>query len=522
VWNLKKKSYNAGALKPYSSGDSLFLFLTFFPKKTRQQYEFLIGGEMLLQRQALLSLTTAALVIGSQMTSSQAHAEDLLVKVSQPVSTSRMAMHLQSQGLRTEVLTDQWIHVSGQTQGLEMASFLNSNSVVHVQKNYKIKIQENHNLKQQLADYLALNPQAGINPFAPSKKDNPPIPAAPVEVKGADPLFSKQWGMNDIGLRRALEVNPGSQIIVAVIDTGVDYTHEDLVPNMWRNPGEIPDNNIDDDKNGFVDDIVGWDFLDNDNKPYDLAATSMNDLLNGGNPGHGTHCAGNVAARAGNNKGISGVAPNAQIMALRFIGENGTTADAIKSIKYAVDNGAKVLSNSWGSEGEDPNDPDNQALREIIKYAADHDVLFIAAAGNGHQGKGYDNDTDKDPGVPASYDNDNIISVAAIDSTDKLGSFSNWGVRTVDIGAPGVKVFSTTVGSQYSDTVIPILNATWDGTSMACPHVAGAAALYWSSHPGKTYKEVKDAILKSARPIPALRGKTVSGGKLNVEDLMKL
>jgi len=476
---------------------------------------------MLFQRQTFLSLLTVFLVVMVHLASYQARAEDFLIKVTQPISVSRMASYYSQQGYKTEVLTEQWLRVSGQTQNLELMNFFKTNSVVHVQKNHKIKIQENHQLKEQIAQYLRQDPNAGLKPFAPSKKDNPPIPVLPSETQGPDPLFSKQWGMNDIGLKRALEINSGHEIIVAVIDTGVDYTHEDLVGNMWRNSREIPDNNIDDDQNGFIDDIVGWDFLDNDNKPYDLAATSMNDLLNGGNPGHGTHCAGNVAARAGNSKGITGVAPQAKIMALRFIGENGTTADAIKSIKYAVDNGARVLSNSWGSEGEDPQDPENQALRDIIEYAAQHDVLFVAAAGNGHQGKGYDNDTDKDPGVPASYDNDNIISVAALDSSDKLGAFSNWGARTVDIGAPGVKVFSTTVGHKYSDTVIPIFNATWDGTSMACPHVAGAAALYWSSHPEKSYKEVKEAILKSARPVAALNGKSVSGGKLNVEDLIK-
>ena len=449
-------------------------------------------------------------------------AEELLIKVSRPVSTQQMAQHFQSQGLKTEALTDDWLLVSGRVhQVMQMENFLASNSVVKVQKNYKIKIQENFNLKSQLADYISKNP--GSSDFKiNAAKDNPEIPAAPVAAVGADPLFSKQWGMNNIGLQNALKIHPGTnKVIVAVIDTGVDYTHEDLLPNLWRNLNEIPNNQIDDDNNGYVDDIIGWDFLDNDNKPYDLAATSMGELLNGGNPGHGTHCAGNVAARGENGKGISGVEPNALIMSLRFIGKNGTTAAAIKSIKYAVDNGAKVLSNSWGSEGDDPSEPEeNQALKDIIKYAADHDVLFIAAAGNGHKGVGYNNDTDSLPAVPASYDNDNIISVAALDVNDQLGSFSNWGAQTVDIGAPGVKVFSTTVTNKYSDTVIPIFNATWDGTSMACPHVAGAAALYWSAHPEKNYMEVKNAILASARKIPALSGKAVSEGKLNVEDLM--
>ncbi len=454
--------------------------------------------------------------------SSVSQAEDLLVKVANPVSTKHAASYFSSQGLKSQALTENWLRVQGNVELSQFQNFLESGSVVYVQKNYKIKLRENASAKQALAAYLADHPDQMDAPLAPGA-DNPAIPAPPANSTGADPLFSKQWGMRDIGVENAWRVNAGNKIVVAVIDTGVDYTHEDLLPNMWRNAKEIPDNNVDDDNNGFVDDIVGWDFLGKDNKPYDLAATSLGDLLNGGNPGHGTHCAGNVAARGQNGKGISGVAPNAQIMALRFIGsEGGTTADAVLSIKYAVDNGAKVLSNSWGSEGEDPADAvNNQALKDAIQYAGDHNVLFVAAAGNGHQGRGYDNDSDPNPAYPASYTHDNIISVAALDVNNNFGSFSNWGRVSVDIGAPGVKVFSTTVGGKYSDTVIPLLGATWDGTSMACPHVAGAAALYWSVHPEKTVAEVKAAILNSAVKISVASGKLVTEGKLNVDNLMK-
>lgn len=461
-------------------------------------------------------LTVFAVSIGSM-------AEDLLIKVASPVSTKHAANYFSAQGLTAEPLTENWLRVRGDVTQAQFRNFVESRSVVHVQKNYKIVLRENFALKNALAAYLAQHPEAKQAPFA-AAQDNPAIPGVPTNTAGSDPLFSKQWGMKDIGVEAAWKLSPGTNnIIVAVIDTGVDYTHEDLLPNLWRNSKEIPDNNIDDDNNGYVDDTIGWDFVSKDNKPYDLAATSLGDLLNGGNPGHGTHCAGNVAARGQNSKGVSGVAPNAQIMSLRFLGDKGgTTADAVLAIKYAVDNGAKVLSNSWGSEGDDPDDAaNNQALKDSVQYAADHDVLFVAAAGNGHQGKGYDNDTDPKPGVPASYDHDNIISVAALDVADKFGSFSNWGRRTVDIGAPGVKVFSTTVSNKYSDTVIPMLGANWDGTSMACPHVAGAAALYWSTHPEKTYKQVKEAIMNSAKKITAAEGKLVSNGKLDVLNLMK-
>lgn len=427
--------------------------------------------------------------------------------------------------------------------------------VVYVQPNYRIKLYENFQLKDQ-AVLAELKKRVMAGGSAPNAKDNPAFPAAASGGSGADPLYNKQWGMVQSDVKGAWtrgKTKGSNKMIVAVIDTGVDYTHEDLWDNMWHNPGETgldangkdkATNGIDDDKNGYVDDLVGWDFLGKDNKPFDLTGEQMDMVMKGGNPGHGTHCAGNVAAKGDNGKGVTGVAADVKIMALRFIGdEGGSTADAILAIKYAVDNGAKVLSNSWGSEGEDPKEAkENQALKDAINYAMSKDVLFIAAAGNGHEGKGYDNDTDAKPGYPASYSIDNIVSVAAIDNKGDLGSFSNWGAKTVHIGAPGVKVFSTVVDPKvkYSDMAItdPQVIAmvkmlvemqggkfdedmlAWNGTSMACPHVAGAAALYWSAHPEKTYKEVKAALLNSVKKTPVLSGKTVSGGQLDVMSLM--
>jgi subtilisin family serine protease len=359
------------------------------------------------------------------------------------------------------------------------------------------------------------------------------------EATAIDPLFQSQWGMKDIGAPEIWNnITPYAleQVIVGVIDSGVDWKHEDLNPNIWMNKGEMgvdaqgrdkATNGIDDDGNGYIDDVRGYDFAGKDNDPMDEVATQWEMIFGGGNPGHGTHCAGNVAARGFNGKGIVGVAPYVKIMPLRFITKKGegTTADAVLAIKYGVDNGAKVLSNSWGSEGDDTADAQgNLALKEAIQYAADHDVLFIAAAGNGHQGAGYDNDTDPAPGVPASYDFENIISVAAIDVNNQLGSFSNWGKRTVDLAAPGVKVFSTVPANQYNDVVLKFMGQTvyWDGTSMATPHVAGAAALYWALHPEKNALEVKAALLKSVIVLDNMKGKLLSGGKLNVKNLLKI
>lgn len=435
---------------------------------------------------------------------------------------------------KVEILTSQWVKISGEQKILNRIMRNQTQEIEYVQPDFQVKLLEDYQIqdptqREQYQNYLKLHPEVMATP---KYSDNPPIISAPSQNVGADPLISNQWGMLDIGGPQTWQSHKNSKpIIVAVIDTGVDYTHPDLNPNMWRNVGETgldangkdkATNKVDDDGNGYVDDVVGYDFLANDPLPYDLATPGWQLLLGGGNPGHGTHCAGNVAAKGDNRLGISGVAPNAQIMALRFIGpRGGSTSAAIKSIKYAVDNGAKVLSNSWGSEGENPSEnSENKALKEIIAYAESKGVLFIAAAGNGHRGKGYDNDSDPKPAYPASYSFSNIISVAAIDANDNLGSFSNWGKKTVHIAAPGVKVYSTIVGGKYSDQVIPFL-AKWEGTSMAAPHVSGAAALYWSTHPEKTAAEVKEALLNSAVKIPALKGKVVTDGKLNLINLMR-
>lgn len=488
-----------------------------------------------------VSLWISAIVLSFSAQAESKNEEYLIKLASTENKNTSFFSDLKSLGIKQEKISEEWLLISGSPQ--KVKSLLNSKSsaiIEYSQPNYKVSLIENYQIEDRLRRtalelFLSRNPDASFTKAA--RQDNPDIPAAgPVSNDGNDPLFSHQWGMLDIGMSNAWGISRGSnKIVVAVIDTGVDYTHEDLLPNMWRNPGESgkdsqgrdkATNGVDDDGNGYIDDVVGWDFAKNDNKPYDLSSSGFGTLLGGGNPGHGTHCAGNVAARGQNNVGISGVAPNAQIMALRFLSEKGQgrTSDAIKAIKYAVDNGARVLSNSWGSEGENSREgEENKALQDMITYAQSKGVLFIAAAGNGHSGKGYDNDTDARPGYPASYTQENIISVAAIDENDQLGTFSNWGARSVDIGAPGVKVYSTMVGNKYSDTVVNLfgLKVAWDGTSMATPHVAGAAALYWAAHPEKSWQEVKQALLGSVKKINSLANKTTSGGKLDVQALMR-
>lgn len=483
----------------------------------------------------------SAIIISAILFASIANAvqgSGYLVKVKTQRSITDFIHNMNNRGVQAKDLgIANWIKVdlSEQQRGV----LENHPEVLKIEKNITLKLMTNlevHDpvLKQQIKDYMAVET---FESAILRGTDNPEIPLQLEGGSGSDPLFDKQWGMQDNKVEDAWDTSGtkgDGQVVVAVLDTGVDYTHEDLVDNMWRNPGEIgmdengnsrATNGVDDDGNGYIDDVVGWDFGKGDNKPYDLHKTGFA-ILFGGNPGHGTHCAGNVAARGDNGKGIAGVAPNVKIMAMRFLTEDGqgSLEGAISSIKYAVDNGAHILSNSWGSEGDGGDAQSSQALQDAIEYSMDKGVLFVAAAGNGHQGVGYDNDTDSKPAYPASYPQENIISVAALDSSDKLGSFSNWGKNTVDIGAPGVKVFSTVPDNVYQDTVIDIpglITATWDGTSMATPHVSGAAALYLSKNPNADWQEIKAAILDSATPISALNGKSVSGGKLNVNALMQ-
>ncbi|MEN0058020.1 MAG: S8 family serine peptidase, partial [Bdellovibrio sp.] len=239
----------------------------------------------------------------------QSKTQDMLIKLAPGFVNFQLA------GAKVEKLTESWVRVQAPAR-MDMQSLKKNAAIEHIQPNYKINLLEDHSIQDPLrraafGKMYSRNPQ--LHTLA--KADNPEIPDAPQATTGADPFLSKQWGMNDIGAQQAWKVTLGSpDMIVAVIDTGVDYTHEDLLPNLWRNPGEIPNNGIDDDNNGYIDDVIGWDFASNDNKPFDLSMEPLEILFKGGNPGHGTHCAGNVAARGGNGKGIAGVAPQVKIM----------------------------------------------------------------------------------------------------------------------------------------------------------------------------------------------------------------
>ena len=310
-----------------------------------------------------------------------------------------------------------------------------------------------------------------------------------------DPLYPDLYGLHntgqlgglpgaDIDAEDAWDVTTGSRsVVVAVIDTGIDITHPDLAANIFVNPGEIPGNGADDDHNGFIDDVHGWDFVNDDNDPKD-------------DHFHGTHCAGTIGAVGNDGQGVVGVNWQVTLLPIKFLsaGGSGTTADAVESIEYAVAMGADITSNSWG--GGDF----SRALLEAILAASARDVLFVAAAGN--EGS----DTDLGPHYPSGFDSPNIIAVAATDRNDELAYFSNYGATSVDLGAPGVTIKSTVPDGQYD---------VYSGTSMAAPHVAGAAALIKVVAPGLDVVQLKARLLGGVDPIPALAGKTLTGGRLN-------
>lgn len=347
------------------------------------------------------------------------------------------------------------------------------------------------------------------------------LPAA--QQPGPDPLLAQDYALASVRMPAASSI-PVLQktIVTAVIDTGVDYNHEDLIAAMWRSPkGE-----------------VGYDFAHGNAKPYDVRHFDidgcMDDVLCSiglsqnkfvPNPGHGTHCAGHVGAVAGNSLGIQGLGLGTQIMALKFFydfGESkagsGDTAAAVKSIDYAVKNGARVISASWGNRAKRAEAEKAEVKKALIR-ARDAGVLVVIAAGN----DGINQETDETPDFPAAYELDNTIVVAAVDAQDELASFSNFGAKSVHLAAPGVKIFSTTAGNQYADVIAKFKDRRgkdaqidWNGTSMATPIVAGAAALLWSRHPNETYHQIRERILSTVRVVPGLAGKVSTGGVLDV------
>lgn len=292
--------------------------------------------------------------------------------------------------------------------------------------------------------------------------------------------------------------NTGSNTVyIGIIDEGYMYNHEDLAANAGNSTREIADG-IDNDANGYIDDVYGWDFDGNNNTVFDGAGDD-----------HGTHVAGTIGAVGGNGKGVAGICWSVKMLNAKFLGRNGgTTANAIKAVDYFTDlkqsRGINIVAtnNSWGGGGF------SQGLKDAIDRAGAANILFVAAAGN----SGTDNDATIS--YPSGYSSANIIAVASITNTGALSSFSQYGATTVDIGAPGSGVFSTVPVTSKGKVVSSY--ASYNGTSMATPHVAGACALYASRNAGSTASQIKAAILSSAVATASLTGKCTTGGRLNV------
>jgi subtilisin family serine protease len=320
-----------------------------------------------------------------------------------------------------------------------------------------------------------------------------------LEVIPNDPSFGLLWGMHntgqtggtpdaDIDAPEAWEITTGNNVVLGVIDTGVDWSHADLANNIWSNPGETAGNGLDDDGNGYIDDVRGWDFVNNDNDPMD-------------DNGHGTHVSGTIAASGNNGIGVVGVSWSAKIMPLKFLDYSGGgyTSNAVLAVEYATMMGARFTNNSWGGGGY------SSALYDAIAAAGSAGMLFVAAAGN----SGENNDIT--PHYPSSYDLDNIISVAATDHNDNLAGFSCYGAVSVDLAAPGVDIYSCLPGGTYGYN---------SGTSMSTPHVSGAVSLFWSQYPSTPHLSVKERMLASVDVIPSLAGMVLTGGRLNVAKMV--
>ncbi len=301
--------------------------------------------------------------------------------------------------------------------------------------------------------------------------------------------FNDQWALPKVNLQAAWGVTKGSNdIVIAVLDSGIDYTHSDLKNNMWRNPKEVI-NGFDDDGNGLIDDVYGWNFVSNNSNPKTSATSN-----------HGSHVAGIIGANRGNGQGILGMAPNVKMMALKFIGENGSgsTSDAIRGIDYAISKKVFAINNSWGSSGG------SRALSDAIGRAEHAGVLMVVAAGNGSGGIGYS--IDNQGWYPASYKNSNVLNVAATGSSDFLTSFSNFGTRLVDVAAPGLNILSTVSNQGYQ---------TMSGTSMAAPLVTGLAVLVKAANPALNYLQVISVIRSSVDKFTSLTGRIGAGGRVN-------
>ena len=322
-----------------------------------------------------------------------------------------------------------------------------------------------------------------------------------------DPSFADLWGMDNTGQTGGTpdadvdapeawdRSTGGTNVVVGVIDSGIDYTHPDLAANIWTNPGEIPGNGMDDDGNGYVDDVRGWNFYGDNNNPRD-------------DHFHGTHVAGAIGALGNNAVGVVGVAWQVRLLPLKFLSDTGSgySSDAVEAITYATQMRVRLTSNSWGGGGY------SQALKDAIDAAANAGILFVASAGNDSS------DNDVSPAYPASYTSSNVIAVAATDHNDELALFSNYGAHSVHLAAPGVGIlsaFPTNMTPEMARYGLTPNYGRLSGTSMATPYVAGVAALVAAQNPGLTLTEWRNRILLRSDKLARFAGVIQTAGRLN-------
>lgn len=328
-----------------------------------------------------------------------------------------------------------------------------------------------------------------------------------VEALPDDPMLDDQGWVGgsglDVGADLAWEITTGSAgVTVAIIDTGISLDHPDLAPNLWTNEGEVPGNGLDDDGNGFVDDVYGYNFWDGN-----ADATDENN--------HGSHLAGIIGGVGDNGVGIAGVSWRARLMPLRFTDSHGsgTSSRAIEAIDYAIRNGANIINASWTLKLDGASGPGNDSLlyKAILK-ASEAGILFVTASGN-QFGTGVGLNIESSPVYPSSFDLSNIVSVAALNSSGSLAGYSNYGQVSVDLAAPGSSIVSTAAFGRY---------AAMTGTSIATAVVSGAAALVLSVRPDLTPQQVKGVLEESVVPIDSLSDTTSSGGSLNLYNAVAL
>ncbi len=350
------------------------------------------------------------------------------------------------------------------------------------------------------------------------------LSAGPVQagLSPNDPYYKNQWYLPKISADSAwVKVSASPDMVVAVIDSGVDIDHPDLEENVWRNPGEIPGNGLDDDKNGFIDDIQGWDFVNNEADP----SPKFKDGWTESGINHGTIIAGIISASTNNQRGVAGVAWQTKIMPLKAINDrgDGRVSDVVRAIDYAVNNGADIINLSFVSLSY------NDSMQEAIRRAHAAGLMIVAAAGNEQSGgQGYD--IDKQPIYPACYDGrlvgeNMVIGVAATDALDQKADFSSHGSRCVDIAAPGISFFSTVVAGSDKEAPSKAYDGYWSGTSMAAPLVSGALALIAQANPELSRREIVNILFASTDSLSRLNPEylgELGNGRLNLNKAVSL